>query len=218
MSAVDNRRKGGHHLYHTQVKALTEGTGRQLEASHGGFIENQAFCTGFARKVNSGILTKAIEMVVSQHIRSPEFGADLHQRIITGPHNRFLKRRRPVTVSIMTGNMLRTGTVKQVFTAITEEAVLRRHFMLIQRCPDGQRFNGGTGFKGITDAEITPYFIIKVHNFFVGHGLYFIFCKIGGQISRVIQIECRRTGHRQNFARIRIGNNNAGILTAPLII
>ena len=209
-AAIDNGRKGGNHLDHGGVKALSEGVGRQVGDGHGVRIQHQTGC--LARQVNA----RAVSDVEDRHIFSEIVHTDAHTHghkgRVAGLHQRLICRQITVAVPVGAANVVLT----YVKNSHTGKAVAVPHLARLQTGCNGHGLHGGTRLEAIGNTVVSPDTVICLAQHLVIHGRDLFVCIEAGhrKIPGIVQVKIGILRHGQHRPGVGIHDDGRTDLTA----
>ena len=209
-AAIDNGRKGGNHLDHGGVKALSEGVCCQVGNGHGIRIQHQTSC--LARQVNAGAVSDVKDRHIFSKIVHTNAHTHGHKSRVAGLHQCLIRGQIAVAVPV--------GAADIVFSYVEDthagKAVAVPHLAGLQSGGDGHGLHGGTRLKTIRNTVISPDAVISLAQRLVVHGRDLFICIKAGhrQIPGIVQVKVGILRHSQHRAGVGIHDDGRADLTS----
>ena len=212
ITAVDDRRKSGSHLYHGRIIALPERAGRKLGHSQRVLVEHRRGIVRLARKVDVRLQAKIEDLLILQIVLIAQHGADLHQSVVAGKHQSPFQGDKSVSGPLRAFD---SGlSLHHSLTAIADKGVGIRNYAQLQGRRHRQRLYRRPRLIAVADAEISPHLVSGVQELFLAHGVRLFLGQISvfHQVVRIVQIVIHIRCHGQNLPVLGIHHDDADIL------
>ena len=139
------------HLYHRGVKALSEGSYRQVCPSHI-LVKGQGTGSCFSRQVYVGLLSEIKYPVISEPLLLAHGEGDVHKHYVAGLRHALLDGKRPVSKPVVAVYL----EISDLQIAPAVIGLVAGYTAAVYGACNGKGLHYRAGLKGIGDAEISP--------------------------------------------------------------